>query len=227
MEDLFRTLSLPAEPTTWVPIVINLLVAFVLGLSIAAVYRATHRQMVVSYSFINTLVLMSMIMSMVIMVIGNNMARAFGLAGAMSIVRFRTVVKDTRDTAFVFYTLGAGMAAGTGNVQLAFIGTFLIGLLLIILHRTGHGTSADVYLLSFETDSSPVGEEDLYIGVFRRHVQEWNLVSTRSVRAGSGIQYTFQVRLSSQARPQDVIRDLSGVEGVLRCQISLGEEPEI
>ena len=228
MDELVRSFHLPAAPTHGLPIALNILVSFLLGLFIAAVYRATHRQMSVSFSFINTLILMSMIMTMVIMVIGDNIARAFGLAGAMSIVRFRTVVKDTRDTAFVFYALGAGMAAGTGNLWLAAVGTPLIGLLIGILHWTGHGTSAqEAYLLSFESESGRTMQGEPHMEVFRRYLQTWNLTSSRSVRAGSGIQHTFQVRLRPGSRSQDVIRDLAALEGVLRVQISLGEDPEI
>lgn len=227
MDSLLRSFSFSPEPSAWGPVVLNVFVAFLLGLFIAAVYRATHRQMVVSFSFVNTLILMSMIMSLVIMVIGDNIARAFGLAGAMSIVRFRTVVKDTRDTAFVFYSLGAGMAAGTGNLRLALIGTPLVGLFLGILHWTRHGTSAqEAYLLSFEIESGVGSEREPYLEVFRRHLEIWNLVSGRSVRSGSGIQHLFQVRFRPGVRTQDLIRDLAALEGVIRVQISLGEEPE-
>lgn len=225
MDSLLHSFSFSPQPSSWAPIVINVLVAFLLGLFIAAVYRATHRQMVVSFSFVNTLILMSMIMCLVIMVIGDNIARAFGLAGAMSIVRFRTVVKDTRDTAFVFYALGAGMAAGTGNLLLALMGTPLVGLFLGILHWTRHGTSQDAYLLSFEIESSGSDQEP-YLDVFRRHLENWNFVSGRSVRSGSGIHHMFQVRLRPNVRSQDLIRDLAALEGVIRVQVSLGEEPE-
>jgi uncharacterized membrane protein YhiD involved in acid resistance len=227
MDDLLRSLNLPAGPVIWLSILVNIGIAFLLGLLIVAIYRLTHRQMTVSFSFVTTLIAICMIMSMVIMVIGDNIARAFGLAGAMSIVRFRTVVKDTRDTAFVFYAIGTGMAAGTGNLKLALIGTPLIGLLLAVLHWTRHGTSEqEAHLLSFENESIQESEREAYAEAFRRHLEDWSLVITRSVRAGTGIHYTFRVRLRSGARPQDMIRDLSAIEGVVRAQISLGEELE-
>jgi uncharacterized membrane protein YhiD involved in acid resistance len=227
MQDLLGALEFPSEPAGWVSIVLNIGTAFLLGLFIVAIYRTTHRRMIISFSFVNTLILICLIMSMVIMVIGDNIARAFGLAGAMAIVRFRTVVKDTRDTAFVFYAIGAGMAAGTGNMKLALIGTPLIGFLLVVLHWTRHGISAqEVYLLSFESEAGPASEREAYTEVFRRHLENWSLVTTRSVRAGSGIHYTFQMRMRPGARSQDLIRDLGALEGVLRVQLSLGEEPE-
>ena len=88
-------------------ILINLVTAFVLALVIAFTYRATHRGLSYSQSFVLTLIFVTVITAMVVMVIGNNLARAFALVGAMSIIRFRTVVKDTKDTAFVFFALAS------------------------------------------------------------------------------------------------------------------------
>ena len=77
---------------------------------------------------------------MVIMIIGNNLARAFALVGALSIIRFRTVVKDTKDTAYIFWALAAGMASGTGSYFLAIAGTVIITGIAFILHFTNYGS---------------------------------------------------------------------------------------
>ena len=100
-------------------ILINLAASFILALAIAFTYRTTHRGLSYSQSFVLTLIFVTVITSMVVMVIGNNLARAFALVGAMSIIRFRTVVKDTKDTAFVFFALASGLAAGTSSYLLA------------------------------------------------------------------------------------------------------------
>jgi len=83
----------------------NLFAALLTGLFIGYVYRKTHRGLSYSQSLVITLVLMCLIVCSVMMVIGSNLARAFALVGALTIVRFRTVVKDTRDTAFIFFAL--------------------------------------------------------------------------------------------------------------------------
>ena len=103
--------------TSWQDIVINIIIAFILGVIISWIYRRTHRGYSYSNSFISTLTILSMVTAFVMMVIGNNIARAFSLVGALSIIRFRTAVKDTRDTAFVFLSLAVGMAVGTGSRQ--------------------------------------------------------------------------------------------------------------
>ena len=77
---------------------------------------------------------------MVMMVIGNNLARAFALVGALSIIRFRTVIKDTKDTAFIFLGLAAGMATGTSSYFLAFAGSLFFGLIALVLHATNYGS---------------------------------------------------------------------------------------
>ena len=100
-------------------VIINLILAFFLGLVISAVYKKTHKGLSYSQSFMVTNIFVTVIVCMVIMIIGNNLARAFALVGALSIIRFRTVVKDTKDTAYIFWSLASGMAAGTGSYFLA------------------------------------------------------------------------------------------------------------
>jgi uncharacterized membrane protein YhiD involved in acid resistance len=219
-------LAIRPEPWTLGQILVNITLSFLLGLFVAWVYRATHRQLTVSHSFVNTLVIVSMIMTLVIMVIGNNIARAFGLAGAMSIIRFRTVVKDTRDTAFVFYALGAGMAAGTGSVRLAIVGTLLIGFYIALTHLTRHGSeSSTAFLLTLDLLPSDSAEERrLHIGVLDRHLSFRHLVSVKSVRNGQYIQLTYQVHLNDPQESDSLVQELSTLEGVVRVGLLQGEE---
>ena len=91
-------------------IIINLFISFVLGVVISIVYKKTHKGLSYSQSFMITNIFVAVIVCMVIMIIGNSLARAFALVGALSIIRFRTVVKDTKDTAYIFWSLAAGMA---------------------------------------------------------------------------------------------------------------------
>ena len=94
--------NLAVFPTATADVLANLLVAFVCGLMMSIIYRITYRGPSYSVTFVNSLVLLSIISAIVIMVIGNNIARAFGLVGAMSIIRFRTAVRDTMDLVFIF-----------------------------------------------------------------------------------------------------------------------------
>ena len=121
-------------------IIINLTLAFILGVIVSLIYKKTHKGLSYSQSFMVTNIFVAVIVCMVIMIIGNSIARAFALVGALSIIRFRTVVKDTKDTAFIFWSLAVGMASGTGSYFLALSGTFIISIIALILHKTNFGS---------------------------------------------------------------------------------------
>jgi len=226
MEEFLRSLAMRPEPWTAGEIILNSVIAFLLGLFIAWVYRRTNRQLTISYSFVNTLVLLSMIMCVVMMVIGNNIARAFGLAGAMSIIRFRTVVKDVRDTAFVFYALGAGMASGSGNIKIAVLGIILVGLFIGILHWTRHGSvSRNEFLLSFHMVPSDNHEEHtVYIPLFKKFFNHHRLVNVKSTRMGETLRLTFYVALKNPMDTELIVSELSALEGLQRVSLSYGDE---
>ena len=116
-------------------IAFNVIFAFILSCLVALVYQFTHRGYSYSKNFVTSLILISMVVTVIMMVIGNSLARAFALLGSFSIIRFRTAVKDTKDIAFVFLSLVVGMALGTNNYIIAIIGTILILLVVLILDR--------------------------------------------------------------------------------------------
>src|SRR5438045_1093181 len=114
-------------------ILIRLLAALLLGASVAWIYRRTRKSIDVAASFPATLVLLSVLIAMVTQVIGDNVARAFSLVGALSIVRFRTVVRDTQDTAYVIFAVVVGMAVGAKNPWVATIGLGVVGLAAAVM----------------------------------------------------------------------------------------------
>ncbi|MFH1842599.1 MAG: DUF4956 domain-containing protein [bacterium] len=228
MDEILQTIARQPEPWTSGQIVMNCTVAFLLGLFVAWIYRETHRRQTVGFSFVNTLVLLAMLMTLVMMVIGSNIARAFGLAGAMSIIRFRTVVKDTRDTAFVFYSLGAGMAAGTGNLRIAVIGTLLIGLFIGILHWTRHGAlGRNEFVVSFSLlpDDAPEGDE-IYRPILERFCRSYQLVQVKSERMGETIRLIYQLTLRDPGATRALVNELSGLEGLFKVSLNVGESVE-
>ena len=99
--------------------ILTLLLAFVLGQAIAWIYAWSHSGLSYSRTYTQSLVLMTIVVSLVMMVIGNSIVTAFGLLGALALIRFRNVLKDTRDTVFVFMSLVVGMSVGTQRFQLA------------------------------------------------------------------------------------------------------------
>jgi uncharacterized membrane protein YhiD involved in acid resistance len=217
--------TLPWLPSADVTdILISTVTAFLLGLYIAWVYRATHRGVSYSPSLVHSMVILPMITGIVMMVIGNNLARAFGLVGAMSIIRFRTAVKDVRDTAFVFYALAAGMATGTGNLLIGIGGTLLVGLLVTLLHLGRHAVpKRDEFVLQFNVTSAEERRR-AYLPIFEKYLRRSSLLHVRSVRLGEALQLSFYVVLRDRDRVEAFINELSALEGLDRVTLTATEE---
>ena len=116
-----------------IDLLISLSVASVIGLWIVAIYRITHRGLTYDPSFLVTLVLTPGIVGVVMLLIGSNIALSLGLVGALSIIRFRTVIKDSRDMVFLFWAIAVGLGSGTLNWTVAFITSgFLAGVILLL-----------------------------------------------------------------------------------------------
>src|SRR3954463_13794949 len=133
---------LPEARGQLLEILIRLIVAMVLGGIVAFVYRHTRAPHEVAPSFPITLVLLSILIAMVTQVIGDNVARAFSLVGALSIVRFRTVVRDTQDTAFVICAVAVGMAVGANHPLVAVSGIAVVALAAWVMSRSGSQATA-------------------------------------------------------------------------------------
>ncbi|MDP8240009.1 MAG: DUF4956 domain-containing protein [Candidatus Hatepunaea meridiana] len=210
---------------TALDVVLNLILAFVLGLVVSFVYRLTNRHRALSQSLLMTIIILSMVVALVMMVIGNSIARAFSLVGALSIIRFRTVVKDNRDIAFVFFALVAGMSAGVGNYPIAIFGVVTISLLLIILDYIQFGIARKgIYLLRFQI--IPTDTDDAtYQTVFERWLSSFSRLSIKTVRMGQFVEHSYLIRLKRGVSEQTFIAELSALEGMERV-IILAEESE-
>ena len=135
-------------------IVANISVALLCSIFISYFYKKTYNGPGYLNSFANALILLSLITAVVIMIIGNNLARAFGLVGAMSIIRFRTAVKETHDIVYIFFSLTIGMAAGVGLHSLAIVGTIFVGTISYIISKMdGDNGSKKNTLLEFQLEN--------------------------------------------------------------------------
>ncbi len=224
----YESLFLDFQRFTVVDIAMGVLFAFLTGLFISIIYRKTFSGFSYSPSFVNALVLLTMITTIVIMVIGNNLARAFGLVGAMSIIRFRTAVKDTRDIVFVFFALAGGMAAGSGNYMVGAVGVAIVGTVILVLFLLNFGSAtSNEHMLRFMLvpDDRPEG---IYLPVFRKYLKNFNLLNIKSIRMGQYLELAFRIELKSHSQCQAFINELNGLEGVERVSLIFdGYEEEV
>src|SRR6185436_15473398 len=177
---------------------LSFLLAFVLGQVVAWVYSRTHRGLSYSRSFTQSLVIMSVVVSFVMFVIGNSIVTAFGLLGALALIRFRNVLKDTRDTVFVFMSLVVGMAVGTQRFALAIVGTTVLILVVLFLDLTSFGTLGrfDGYL-TLRGSRQANGET---AKVLRRFCREIKQVSLRHSAENSREEIVYEVGLRDRSR---------------------------
>jgi uncharacterized membrane protein YhiD involved in acid resistance len=158
------------------------------------------------------------------MVIGNNLARAFGLVGSMSIIRFRTAIKDTQDIVFLFLSLAVGMAAGVGLYMIAVSGTLIICMTLYVLSRIDYGSIHRKEFLVQFSFTSPNNDEKAYFPVLQEYSSSFNLVNLKSVREGATLELSFYVRLKKQENAPEFISQLSKVDGVKNVNFFFDEE---
>ena len=219
---MFEWLAVPETAGFEVPpiaIAGRLGLSAIAGLVIAAIsHRAYGHRQRDTHGLTTTLVLLTVLLAMVTLVIGNSVARAFGLVGALSIVRFRTVVNDTRDTAFVIFAVIVGMAVGAGVWLVPALGMPLIAALAIGLGRRQFGlaaipgTHALTVKLGLGRDFEP-----LLRPVFDQYLTEWKLISAATSRQGAAIEAVFSVALRDPALSLQLprlIADVNRLEGV-------------
>jgi uncharacterized membrane protein YhiD involved in acid resistance len=200
----------------------RLILAVVFGVAVAAVYRVSHgREKRDGLPTMTTLVLLSILIAMVSMVIGNSVARAFSLVGALSIVRFRTVVDDTRDTAYVIFSVIVGMAAGAGLVWVPVVGIPIVAVASICMSRLGAPVDARASECTLCVRLALGRDPESLLGpVLSRHLTEQHVTSAGTARQGAAIDVTYRVQLQPQASMADLVTELNQVDGVMSAELN-------
>ena len=196
---------------------LRLILAFALSVFIVNIYVWTHAK-VPQKSFTDTLIILCMLISVVMVIIGDSIARAFSLVGALSIIRFRTAIQDPRDIGFVFYALAAGMAVGAGNPSVAILATFLIGIIILCMYHW-HQRFDDDNEFSLEFCLPPDQNfETVYRAAFNKHLIYERLLEQR-IKKSQQVELTFRVRLANPQEWLAFFNELSGIEGITEVKM--------
>ena len=212
-----NSLDLLQPASVYLPneILMNLLLSFIFGLVISIVYKYTHKGLSYSQSFMITNVFVSVIVCMVIMIIGNNLARAFALVGALSIIRFRTVVKDTKDTAYIFWSLASGMATGTGSYFLALAGNVILSLIAYTLFKTNYGSIVkSEFILQFRIQSGKKEITEKYNKILSKYTKSQTLLSSESSDDRNSIKVSLDIVMKDELDQNNLVKEISSQEGV-------------
>ena len=216
--------SVVVRGTTFSQIFTSLAVALICGLVISTLYRWTYRGTSYSPGFVRSMLFMAMITAIVMLAIGNNLARAFGLVGAMSIIRFRTAVKDPQDIVFIFFALAAGLAAGVGMYLVAITGTVMIGLIVLITTKSDYGVlNKHSFLLQMTYSASTQNGDASYLPVMKKYCKRHDLINARS-GIGDALNLTFYVKLRNDDMAEAFTRELGRAHHVSNVNLFFDEE---
>ena len=202
------------SPDIGVAVLLRLVLAMLLGGVVTLVYRFTRAADETAHSFTVTLVLLSILIAMVTQVIGDNVARAFSLVGALSIVRFRTVVRDTQDTAYVIFAVAVGMAVGAGHPILALGGIVVVAIAAMLMRRgVAVPVRHDPFVLNIRLG---VGHDPAALlgQTFDTYLLARHMVSIGTAKQGLAIEVAYRAAMRSEEKAAEFVTALNRLEGV-------------
>ena len=207
-QDIFRSNFLTQVAAfSLVDMLVALALSFAIGLFICEVYKKTYRGVMYSQSFGVTLLALAMLTTLAIMTVTSNVVLSLGMVGALSIVRFRTAIKEPLDIAFLFWSIVVGMMLGAGMIPLAVFSSVILGVvLLFMVNRKGRTEEAYILVLQCVNEEAEAKASE----ILEKNVKQFNLKS-KTVSAG-GIEWTVEVRI--QDGTTKFINELYAVEGV-------------
>lgn len=204
-------------------VIINLITALIGGLIISYSYRYITKGLSYSPTFVRSLIILSLLTALVIMTIGNNLARAFGLVGAMTVIRFRTSVKDIQDIVFIIFSLAIGMAAGVNLKLIVVFSAIFIGAITIALNKSGYANpNKTQFLIQFL--SSLNEDNPAYIDVFKNHCRKYSLIDMHSMEENNIFEVSYNIVLKHKDDIHSFIKELSEQQGVSRVRFFFDDE---
>jgi len=186
--------------------ILTIVLAFGIGIFIFFIYKKTYRGVMYSSSFGVTLIALTMITSQVILAVTSNVVLSLGMVGALSIVRFRTAIKEPLDIAFLFWSIAAGIILSAGMIPLAVIGSVIIGLILLFFVNRKAGKTPYIIVLS----CADYDAETKAMNYIKSQVEKC-VVKSKSVQNGF-VEVNMEIRMKNENT--DFINAVSGIKGV-------------
>ena len=199
-------------------------IAFLTGIFISLVYMKTYKSGAYSQSFLLTLVMLPTIVALIIMLIGNNLAWAFGLAGVFSIIRFRASMGDPKDIAYIFFTVAVGLALGAGFIGYAVLFAVVLCAFMFILCKINFGSKKNVSKVLRMLIPEDLDYESAFDDVFLKYTKSHTRKRARTTDLGSLYEITYDVFLKDSVSEKGFIDELRCRNGNLTISITMNEE---
>lgn len=201
-------------------VLFSVLLTFLLSMVIAKTYQKTYTGATYSPAFMHTLVITGMVVAAVMMIIGTNIARAFSLVGALSIIRYRNAVKDPRDVAFIFLVMAIGMAAGTGFFTLAIALTAICCSVMLVLHWLDFGGRSASERLVTIVSPLVAGYETAFEDVLKSFGERVSLLSIGTTRMGTEAEMVYSVAVPQKFQFQKLQEALQKIHSNILVRVS-------
>lgn len=200
-------LTIGNETTTYtlVDLLLAIFLSFILTIIITLVYKYTHHGVRYSQSYVQTVVIMSVVVAIIMIVIGNNIAVAFGLVGAFSIIRFRSAMSDPKDIAFIFFGMGVGIACGLGFYVLAVLFTFSMSALILLMHALNYGSKGSDEKTLKITLPENMNYEGVFNEIFARYLDQAELVNVETTNLGTMYLLEYRIRTKKNVSDKEIM----------------------
>lgn len=220
MTDLFYQST---DVVLWQAALVAVLVSYVLGQAVALAYMVTHQGVSYSRSFVVSLVAAALVSAMLMLAIGNNLARGLGIVGTLALIRFRMQMHDSLDMIYVFASFAGGVAAGTGNFATGTIGTTAFLVVVGMLQMTGFGSRhRHDGVLRLQLPPSDESEAAL-VGSLKRHCRQFAAITVREVAQGRELERVYQITLRHPGKEALLVRDVADIAGAHSVSIAVQE----
>ncbi|MDA9129067.1 DUF4956 domain-containing protein [Candidatus Gracilibacteria bacterium] len=205
-----------------IDVVVGLSLSFILISLIGLVYEKTHKGTSYTQSYVHTLIIMGMVITIIMLIVGSNIARAFSLVGALSIVRFRNAMKETRDIGFIFLAMAIGMAMGTKFYLLGIFSTGFILSAIIIMHKFDwFAKPITSQILKVQVENN-LNFETIFDDVFAKYTTGSELISLDTVRGGALTELVYSVNMESSVSKQEFLAKLKTINGNQKISLITG-----
>jgi hypothetical protein len=206
--DIFKSSFLEkASSFSILDMVIALALAFAIGLFIFLVYKKTFRGVMYSENFGVSLLAMTLITTLIILAVTSNVVLSLGMVGALSIVRFRSAIKEPLDIAFVFWSISVGIVLGAGLIPLAIFGSVFIGIILLVFINKKSSDNPYILIVNCSDDNS----ENLAMNHINKSVKK-HVIKSKTVSASNGIEITVEIRLKEMSTK--FVNEINNLEDV-------------
>ncbi len=226
--DWLRTGDMAAVPTDFAAVLLGMLLAFLSGQTIAWTYMFTHPGLSYSRSFVNSLIIIPVVVSLVMQVLANNLVTAFGLMAVFAIVRFRNILRDTLDTSYILTTIVLGMAAGTQKYATAVVGSVFAVAIFGYLYLSNFGARHRYDVILNLHWSRPLPELGALDRLLTRHSRSLIRASQRTNEGYGGVDLSYRLLMRDTSRVPDLLTELRALEGVSRItSVKAEDESEL